>query len=373
MSLLAAALLAIVAVLSGCGQSRTALVDDKVNVVTTFYPLYEFASRIGGEKANVINLVPAGVEPHDWSPKSRDLKHMTQSQLFVYNGAGFEGWVGDFLGSLSANSGLTVVEASAGVELIRSDDHDDHDHDHAHDDHDHDGHAHEEDGHDDHAHDDHDHGKEEKDSHAKDDQDSHSHSHASESKASDSKTSDSHGHDGHNHGDTDPHVWGSPKSALKMAENIRDGLVRVDPANRAVYDANYDKLHKELSDLDAKFKSELSKVKTKEIVVSHQAFGYLSRDYGLTQMPIMGLSPGSEPTAQDLKAINQFVREHGVKYIFFEELVSDRLAKTLAKDAGIETLVLNPVEGLTREQEKAGDNYVTIMERNLQNLLKALQ
>lgn len=371
MSLLAAALLAIVAALSGCGQTRTALVDDKVNVVTTFYPLYEFASRIGGEKANVINLVPAGVEPHDWSPKSRDLKHMTQSQLFVYNGAGFEGWVGDFLGSLSANSGLTVVEASAGVELIRSDDHDDHDHDHAHDDHDHDGYEHEEDGHDDHAHDDHGHddhahGKDDKDSHAKDDKDSHSH-------ASESKASDSHGHDGHNHGDTDPHVWGSPKSALKMAENIRDGLVRVDPANRAVYDANYDKLHKELSDLDAKFKSELSKAKTKEIVVSHQAFGYLSRDYGLTQMPIMGLSPGSEPTAQDLKAINQFVREHGVKYIFFEELVSDRLAKTLAKDAGIETLVLNPLEGLTREQEKAGDNYVTVMERNLQNLLKALQ
>ncbi|MNL69050.1 High-affinity zinc uptake system binding-protein ZnuA precursor [compost metagenome] len=87
----------------------------------------------------------------------------------------------------------------------------------------------------------------------------------------------------------------------------------------------------------------------------------------------MGLTPDSEPTAQDMKKINNFVKEHQVKYIFFEELVSDKLAKTLANDLKIETLVLNPLEGLTDAQMKAGEDYFSIMEKNLQNLVKALQ
>ncbi|MBD2864441.1 metal ABC transporter substrate-binding protein [Paenibacillus oceani] len=311
-------MLIVAAVMTGCGTSNVTLSADKVNVMTTFYTLYDFAGRIGGDKVNVINLVPAGVEPHDWSPKSRDLNHMSKSQLFIYNGAGFEGWVGDFLGSLKKDSGLTVIEASKGIELLHA-------------------------GHED------DHGLDEGKSNEKDD---HGHEHDS---------------------DVDPHVWVSPKSALKMAENIKDGIVQADPANKAYYESNYETLKKQLTELDDKFSRTLSKTAKKEIVVSHQAFGYLARDYGLTLKPIMGLSPGAEPTAQDLKEINKFVRDHQVKYIFFEELVSDKMAKTLAKDAGIETLVLNPLEGLTHEQVNAGEHYVSVMENNLQNLLKALQ
>lgn len=300
------------AIMTGCGsKTNVTLSEGKVNVVTTFYTLYDFASRIGGDKANVINLVPSGVEPHDWSPKSRDLKQMGKAQLFVYNGAGFEGWVDEFLDSMKHNSGLAVIEASKGVELL----------------------------------------------HAEANEDGHDHKHK----------------DDHDHGDIDPHVWVSPKSALKLAENIKNGLVQADAANKSYYEANYETLRKQLADLDAKFAQSLAKTAKKHIVVSHQSFGYLCRDYGLTQMPVMGLSPDSEPTAQDLKQINKFVKDNQVKYIFFEELVSDKMAKMLAKDAGIETLVLNPLEGLTKEQVSAGENYITIMDKNLQNLLKALQ
>lgn len=301
-------ILSIAVFMSGCGNKSTVtLADGKVNVVTTFYPLYDFASQIGGDRVNVINLVPAGVEPHDWAPKSRDLTNMSKAQLFIYSGAGLEGWVHDFLDSLKAGSEFHTVEASKGIKFI--------------------------------------HGVEREDAHDHDKTDS----------------------------DVDPHVWVSPKSALIMAKNIRNGLVKADPANKSFYEANYEVLNKKLTDLDAAFSAALAKTAKKEIVVSHQAFGYLTRDYGLTQMPIMGLTADSEPTAQDLKKINAFVKEHQVKYIFFEELVSDKMAKTLAKDAGIKTLVLNPVEGLTDAQVKAGDNYVTIMEKNLQNLLQALQ
>ncbi|MFK7695420.1 metal ABC transporter substrate-binding protein [Paenibacillus sp. HJGM_3] len=304
--------LSTVLILSGCGKtSGVQLEEGKINIVTTFYPLYYFAGAIGGDHAHVINLVPAGVEPHEWSPKSRDLVAMTKAELFVYNGAGFEGWVDDFLASKKSGSKQVVIEASAGIPLI----------------------------------------------------------HAGEEGAADNK--DDHGHE--QESGVDPHVWVSPKSALHMAESIKNGLIQADAAHKTDYEANYGKLAQQLSALDAQFKEKLSKVSKKEIIVSHQAFGYLARDYGLTQMPIMGLSPDAEPTAKAMKEINQFIREHQVKVIFFEELVSDKLAKTLAEDAKIETEVLNPLEGLTDAQIKAGDNYVTVMESNLQKLLKALQ
>jgi zinc transport system substrate-binding protein len=340
-----AALLLLAAALSACGgQTAPTLQEGKVNAVATFYTLYDFASRIGGDQANVINPVPAGVDSHDWAPKSRDLQFMSKAQLFIYNGAGLEGWVGDFAASLRGEGPL-MIEASAGIELLRGGGHD---HDHA-------------------------------DGSADSNEDAKSGGHAQNDS---SAQISGHDHDGepagrrhiHSYGkEIDPHVWVSPKSALKMAENIKNGFVQADPANRAVYEANYEKLRQELAALDAKFRESIAKAPKKEIVVSHNAFGYLARDYGLTQMPIMGLSPDAEPTAQDLKRISDFIKEHGVKYILVEELVSDRAAKMLANDLGIETLVLNPLEGLTEKQAKAGENYVTMMESNLQNLLKALQ
>lgn len=312
--LLASVFLSVTVLLAGCGSgSQADLVEGKTNVMTSFYPLYDFSQKIGGDHVNVINLVPAGVEPHDWTPKSKDVSRMTKAELFVYQGAGFEGWVEDFLGSLK-DSKLKIVEASQGVTLIEGE------------------HEEGEDGHD----------------HDKKD-------------------------DGHGDSHIDPHAWLSPANAKKMAENIKNGLVEADPSHKADFEANYKQFAEKLDKLDQKYREAISKVTRKEIVVSHQAFGYLAHDYGLTQKAIMGLAPDAEPTAQDLKKINDFVKQNQVKVIFFEELVSDKLAKTLAKDAGIETLVLNPLEGLTKEQEKAGDDYISVMEANLQNLLKALQ
>ncbi|MNS14667.1 High-affinity zinc uptake system binding-protein ZnuA precursor [compost metagenome] len=149
--------------------------------------------------------------------------------------------------------------------------------------------------------------------------------------------------------------------------------MQVDPAHKAGYESRYEKLADQLNKLDAKFTSELSKVNKKEIVVSHQAFGYLCRDYGLTQHAIMGLSPDAEPRAQDIIALSKVVKQENIKYIFFEELVSDKLARTLAGETGVQTLVLNPVEGLTKQEESSKDNYFTLMEKNLHNLILALQ
>lgn len=296
--------------LAGCGASKGELVEGKVNVVTSFYPLYDFTKKIGGDHVNVINLVPAGVEPHDWAPKSKDIRQMNNADLLVYQGSGFEAWVDDYKKSKKSDAKVTLLEASQGIDLMANQE---------------------------------DHGKDEK-----------GHEHAQGSAF-------------------DPHVWLSPAGAKQLASNVKNGLIETDPAHKTDYEANFAAFSKQLDELDATYRSSLAKTARKDIVVSHAAFGYLCRDYGLTQKAIMGIAPDAEPTAQDMKAINQFVKANQVKYIFFEELVSDKLAKTLAKDANIETLVLNPLEGLTPEQVKAGDDYLSVMNTNLQNLLKALQ
>lgn len=305
-------LLAAAVLTSACGGgSRIELSPDKINVVASFYPLYDLTKKIGGGHVHVVSATPAGVEPHDWEPKTKDISQILKSDLFVYQGAGLEGWVQELLKSKKADAKVLEVEASSGLELIKAEDGDEG----------------------------HEGGKEED----------------------------------HEHGKFDPHAWLSPRNAKKMAENIKNGLVQVDAAHQADYEANFLALSGQLDDLDQKFKTELGKTAKKDIVVSHKAFAYLCRDYGLNQKAIMGLSPDSEPTAQDMKRINSFIKDNHVKYIFFEELVSDKLAKTLANDLKIETMVLNPLEGLTDEQQKAGDDYFSIMEKNLQNLVKALQ
>ncbi|WP_098742938.1 zinc ABC transporter substrate-binding protein [Paenibacillus sp. EZ-K15] len=330
-----------VLILSGCGsKSGGSIVEGKVNVITTFYPIYEFTKEIGGDDVNVVNLLPTGVEPHDWTPRSQDIVNTSKAQLFLYNGAGLEGWVPGFLKGLDKDTQVKPVEVSQGIKLIDAVGDDGHGHGEA---------AHEEE---------HDHSHEEgvEEDHA-------GHEHEEEA-AAENNTSTLH---------TDPHTWVSPKSALVMAENIKNSLVEADSEHKDGYEQRFEALKEKLVKLDNDFTNELSQTPKKDIVVSHQAFGYLCRDYGLTQHAIMGLSPDAEPRAQDIVNLTKTVKEKEVKYIFFEELVSDKLAKTLANEAGVETLVLNPVEGLTKEQASGGDNYFTLMEKNLQNLTKALQ
>lgn len=296
---------------TGTGQAE----GKQVSVVTSFYPLYFLASEIGGDHVKAVNLVASGVEPHDWTPKSRDLDTASKAQLFLYHGAGLEGWVDGFLKGLSKDSKVVTKEISKGIPLIEGNE-DEHDHEH----------------------------EEE---------------HADE--------------ESHEHGGLDPHTWVSPKSALTLAENVKNSLIEADSANQADYEKNYEALKGKLEAIDVDYTAKLAQTSNKNIVTSHQAFGYLARDYGLKQISIMGLSPDAEPRAQDLLKIAKFVKANDVKYIFFEELVSDQLAKTLAGEADVETMVLNPLEGLTPDQEKAGDTYLTLMERNLQNLVQALQ
>lgn len=171
----------------------------------------------------------------------------------------------------------------------------------------------------------------------------------------------------------DPHIWLNPQLAKLQVDKILQGFMEFDPGSKDFYEANAEELRQKLDELDNKFKQGLSVCEKNSFVTSHAAFGYLASAYNLTQVPISGLSPDEEPSPAQMAAVTRFVRENNIKYIFFETLVSPKLSETIAKEVGAQTLVLDPVEGISNDDIAQGRNYFTVMESNLLNLQTALE
>lgn len=280
--------------------SSSAAASKTLKVMASFYPVYDFAQKIGGDHVEVTCMVPAGTEPHDWEPSTTDITNLESADVFVYSGAGMEHWVDSVLGSLS-NQSLISVEASTGITL----------------------------------------------------------------------------RDGYKDEDgdvcTDPHVWLAPENAKVEMENIKNAFVEADPDNAADYEANYEKWSAECDTLDKEFRTGLENVSSHDIVVSHEAFGYLCDAYGLTQLGIEGIEADSEPDPARMAEIQDFVKANKVKVIFSEELVSPKVAQTIADATGAQMKELNPLEGLTDEEIAAGEDYFSVMRSNLDELKAALQ
>jgi zinc transport system substrate-binding protein len=170
----------------------------------------------------------------------------------------------------------------------------------------------------------------------------------------------------------DPHVWLDPARFEEIVRAVADGLAKADPANEATYAANAQAYVAQIAALDQEFRAGLSDCERTTIVTSHEAFGYLADAYGLTQVGILGLSPEAEPDPRRLAELRDLVEREGVTTIFAEELVSPKVAETLANEAGVQVAVLNPIESLTDAQEQAGEDYLSLMRENLDTLRKAL-
>lgn len=178
--------------------------------------------------------------------------------------------------------------------------------------------------------------------------------------------------DDHEDTEHDPHVWLAPENAKAELAAIRDGLSAVDPDHATEYDAAYEEQARAFDELDQEFRTGLEGLPNKTIVVSHAAYGYLCEAYGLTQRAITGIDAEGEPDAKTMAAIIDYVKESGTKTIFTEELVSPKVAQAIADATGASCVVLNPIEGLTEEQERAGEDYLSLMRQNLKALVAAL-
>jgi zinc transport system substrate-binding protein len=173
--------------------------------------------------------------------------------------------------------------------------------------------------------------------------------------------------DDHDHGAYDPHIWLDPANMVLMANAVSDRLIAIDPARSDLYTANTAALVAEMEALDQEFTTGLANCEQKEIVTSHESFGYLANAYGFEQHGIAGLSPDTEPSPARLVEISEMVKVEGITTIYYETLVSPAIAETVANETGATTAVLDPLEGLV---EGSTDTFITVMQANLQALIK---
>jgi zinc transport system substrate-binding protein len=290
LTLVAAASLGALALLSGCGGTATAD-DGRLRITTSFYPLQYVTARITGDRAVVSSLTPPGAEPHDLELTPKDVAHMVDADLVVYLD-GFQPAVDDAV-KTEAKDHSDNVAAPANLDRTLKD-------------------------------------------------------------------------DGEEGTGTDPHFWLDPVRLSAVSTQIEQRLAAIDPAGAPVYQANLAELTADLSILDADLRTGLASCANKDLVTSHQAFGYLAQRYGLTQVGITGLTPEQEPDPATLARVADFVRQNAVHTIYYETLVSPAIARTVAGETGARTAVLDPIEGLTANSQ--GADYLAIMRSNLKNL-----
>jgi zinc transport system substrate-binding protein len=169
--------------------------------------------------------------------------------------------------------------------------------------------------------------------------------------------------------DRDPHFWLDPVLMQRAARAFVVTMARADPRHATYYRRQGDRLVHDLGRLDHDYATTLASCRTRTIVVSHDAFEYLARRYHLDVVPIAGLEPDAEPSLQRLHDLAGVIRDADVTTVFFETLASPDLARSLAGDLGLDTAVLDPIEGLTSADPHA--TYLTLMRQNLAALAKA--
>lgn len=319
-------LLAVVALLvgcfSGCGQEKINsdnVSEQNLNIVATIYPIFEFSSRITGDRASVVQLLPAGSEPHHWEPSPADIKLIYDAQVFIYHGADMEPWVDKILPELQERN-IKIIKATEKVELLTF---------------------------------------EEEES-------------LGLTKFLGSRRAD--GHENHGgHGSFDPHVWLDPVQAKNMVSFIAEEIAEADTVNADYYRQNAQEVLGELDQLHQEYNAAASGFQNRDFVVSHAAFGYLAHRYKLCQIPILGLTPEQEPDAATMASVIDFVRRQNVDLIFYEAMVSPKVAETIAQETGTEILELHPIGAITEEERGEGVGYFNLMRHNLINLKKALE
>ncbi|MEV7543436.1 metal ABC transporter substrate-binding protein [Streptomyces sp. NPDC089915] len=298
--------------LTACSGAGTASADKdgKLRVTASFYPLQFLAEQVGGDHVKVDTLTKPGVEPHDLEITPKQTGSLGESNVVLYL-KGLQPAVDNAV----AQSGVKdVVDAAGLTKLEVHGTSGEEDHDHAAEGHDH----------------------------------------------------------GHDHGGTaeDPHVWLDPVKYAEIAKGFGAAMEKTDPGHAADYRKNTDELVAKLGALDTELREGLKNTASKTFITTHAAFGYFAERYGLDQEGISGVDPESEPSPARMKDLQAIAKKDNVTTVFFEALASDKTAKTLARDTGLRTDVLDPLEGITDKSQ--GADYFEVMRSNLKNLQKAL-
>ncbi|MDU2198099.1 MAG: zinc ABC transporter substrate-binding protein, partial [Peptostreptococcaceae bacterium] len=170
----------------------------------------------------------------------------------------------------------------------------------------------------------------------------------------------------HEHGKYDPHVWLDINNAIKECENIKNEFIKIDSKNKGYYEENYNNYVKELKDLQEEYNANLKDIKNKTILVSHDAYGYLCKEYGINQISITGINPNQEPSMSKIAELTNYAKDNNIKYILFDGLVNPKVSQTIANEAKIDTEILYSLDGITKDDFNNNEDYISLMERNLE-------
>lgn len=303
-------LLIIVLLLSAC-QAPVEPTSDKLQVVATLFPQYDFARIVGGDEVSVQLLLPPGVEAHAYEPTPKEMVAITSADLFLYTGANMEPWAERLI---SSDDSITSLDLSKGIAAIEA------------------GHEHV-------------------------DGDEH-------------EAEDEHDHEG-----VDPHIWTDPNNAAIMVQAIADELAKIKPESAETFQSNAKDYIVKLQELDQELRELFSDENHRQIFFAgHNAFGYFAHRYGLTfHSPYSGFSPDAEPSAQKIVELMDEMKQHNAKAIYYEELIEPKVATVIQESTGAKMLLLNGAHNVSKEDLAAEVGYLDILKKNLESLREGQQ
>ena len=356
---LAVLLLAAAAVLSGCGAGAAGMTGEngsqspgaagetgsgeRLRVVTTLFPYYDFTRQIAGELVDLSVVIPAGMDSHSFEPTPADIRKIQQADVVIANGGEMEQWLSQVLDSLNQDS-LTVVYMMDYVDVVEEEvvEGMEHDHDHGHD---HDGH-----------------------------EEAGDHDHEAE------VCTEDHDHSLYDEDESlyeieyDEHIWTSPVNAMKITEIIGETLKRKDPGHAEIYETAKNTYLEELKELDGEFRK-IREEAVHDIMVMGDKFPlrYFADEYGLRyRAAFSGCSSDTEPSAKTIAYLIDKIREENLPVVFYLELSSHRVAEIIGEETGAKPLLFHSCHNVTRREFESGVTYLQLMEQNVKNLREGL-
>ena len=306
-------------VLAACGSGASNETEqndtDALTIATAFYPITEIVTSVTAQTSvNIVSLTPAGVGAHDHQLTAEQLDELSQADVVFYLGAGIQPSVEKAVEQLPAT--ITVVDLlDSAVTVPTAENTDD------------DGHAH-------------------GDEHADDDD--------------------------HAHGDVDPHVWLDPANMARMTQTVVATLTQIDATQKTQYENNANTYIAELDALGDEIDRAFTTCTSRALVTSHDAFGYFAARAKLETIPIAGVNPENEPSAKELESIAKVAKDAQAATVFFEALLPDGLANTVANAIGAKVDVIDPIETIAQSDLDQGETYVSVQRTNIQKIAAGL-
>lgn len=289
--------------------------EEKIKVIATLFPQYDFAKQIGGDKVDVSLLLTPGTETHTYEPTPQDIINVNKADLYIYTGKYMEPWSDKIANSITSNT--QVLDASKNINLINEEQFE---------------------------------------------------------KEHDTIDNNEEESDNSHHHEYDPHIWLNPQNAIGMVKNIEEELCNIDPQNKEYYQKNAENYIKQLTNLDNEIETTIRESQKNKIAFGGTfAYAYFIQRYNLQYVSAYdSCGENSEPSVTKVKEVIDYMKENNINVIFYQELSAGKIADTISKETGATKLVFHTIHNASQEEINNGETYISLMKKNLQNLKQAL-